>query len=130
MSDEKSGKPFSFRKRFHSFRYAFAGLKHAWNNEHNFRIHLFATVVVIAAGIYFHLRKNEWIILTFAIAFVIVTELLNSAIELLADFISPGEHKTIEKIKDIAAAAVLISAFAAVIAGILVFYPHVKFLFD
>ena len=61
-------------------------------------------------------------------ALVMVTELINSAIELLADFISPGENKLIGKIKDISAAAVLITVIAAVIAGILVFYPHVKLL--
>jgi undecaprenol kinase/diacylglycerol kinase (ATP) len=130
MTSEKSGKPFSVRKRFHSFRYAFAGLKHAWNNEHNFRIHLLATAIVIAAGIYFHVDKTEWAILAFAIGFVIVTELINTAIELLADVVSPEKNKIIGRAKDISAAAVLISAVTAVITGVLVFYPHIKLLFS
>lgn len=129
MLPGKSGKPFSVRKRFHSFRYAFAGLKHAWQQEHNFRIHLFAAAAVTAAGFYFHLDRTEWTFLVFAIGLVILAELVNSAIELLADVVSPGENKTIGKIKDIAAASVLVSAIIAVIAGALVFYPHVKLLF-
>ena len=129
MEMQKSGKPFSVRKRFHSFRYAFAGLKQAWLQEHNFRIHIFAAAAVTLAGFYFQLGRVEWLFIVFAIGLVIIAELVNSAIELLADFVSPGENKKIGTIKDIAAASVLVSAIIAVIAGILVFYPHVKALF-
>ncbi len=67
----------------------------------------------------------EWIALIFAIGFVLVTELLNTAIELIADFISPSENKMIGRIKDIAAGAVLISVWTAVAIGLIILVPYV-----
>jgi diacylglycerol kinase (ATP) len=127
-NDKSKPQKFSFRKRLGSFRYAFKGIRHAFVVEHNFRIHTVATVLVIAAGFYFKVTNSEWIILLFAIGFVLVAELFNSAIEMLADFISPGENKTIGKIKDISAGAVLLAVLISVLAGMLVFWPHIKLL--
>jgi diacylglycerol kinase len=61
---------------------------------------------------------------------MITAELFNSAIELISNFISPGHHKEIEKIKDISAGAVLIAAIAAVAGGIFIFWPHISVLFS
>ncbi len=100
-------------------------MRHALVHEHNFRIHLIAAVSVIAAGFYFDLQKSDWLFLVFAIGFVLVAELFNSAIELLADFISPGRNEMIGKLKDIAAGAVLIAVITSVIAGVLIFWPYI-----
>jgi diacylglycerol kinase (ATP) len=126
--DNSKNQSFSFRKRIASFRHAFNGIRLAISNEHNMRIHLFAALLAIGAGFYFQLTFGEWIVLVFAIGFVFAAELFNSAIESIADFISPGHHIDIGKIKDLAAGAVLVSAIAAIIAGILIFWPHIKLL--
>ncbi len=123
--DKSLPQKFSVRKRFASFRYAWKGLRHALLHEHNFRIHLLAAVLVVIAGFYFQITKMEWIALIFAIGFVLVTELLNTAIELFADFISPNENEMIGRIKDIAAGAVLIAVLAAVAAGTIILLPYV-----
>jgi len=96
MSKEK----FSFHKRLRSFGYAFNGLKILIKEEHNARIHLLAAVIAIIAGFYFHISTVEWIAIVFAIGFVIALEIVNSAIENMADFVSPEWHSTIKKIKD------------------------------
>jgi len=117
---------FSIKKRIRSFGYALNGLKILVREEHNARIHLFAAVCVLIAGIVFHISSFEWILIVFAIGLVIAFEAINSAIENLADFVSPEKHKWIKKIKDLSAAGVLIVAIVAAIVGMIIFIP--KFL--
>jgi diacylglycerol kinase len=124
--DKSQQQKFSTRKRFHSFQFAFKGIRHALATEHNFRIHIASALLVIIAGFYFQIEKSDWTFLAFAIGFVFVAELFNSAIELLADVVSPGENETIGKLKDICAAAVLVAAITAVITGTLIFWPYAQ----
>jgi diacylglycerol kinase len=120
---------FSISKRMKSFGHAFNGLKVLVREEPNARIHLFAAAIAIGLGWFFNVSGIEWIAILFAIGFVIVTEILNTSIENIADFISPEKHVAIKKIKDLAAGAVLISAIVALIIGLTVFIPYVsKFL--
>lgn len=112
---------FSIKKRIKSFVYAFNGLFLVIKNEHNARIHLLATVCVILAGFIFKISKFEWIAIIFAIGFVFVSEIINSSIEHLADFVSPEKHEKIKIVKDLAAAAVLVAAIVSVIIGLIVF---------
>ncbi len=97
----------------------------AFKEEPNFRIHVVATIMVIAAGLYFKLSTTEWLAIVIVIGLVLLTELLNTVIENIADFISPERHEKIKTIKDIAAAAVLISAIVALIVGLLIFIPKI-----
>lgn len=83
-----------------------------------------AAILVIAAGFIFGISLLEWIAIVLAIGFVFVVEIFNTAIENITDFISPDEHPSIKRIKDMAAAAVLISAIVAVIIGLMVFLPE------
>lgn len=118
-------KHFSIKARLKSFAYAFNGIIALIKNEHNARIHLFATICVIPAGFFFHLSAGEWIAVIFAIGFVFSAEAVNSAIEYLADFVSPGRHELIRLAKDIAAAAVLFAAITAAIVGLIIFLPKI-----
>jgi len=116
---------FSFSRRLKSFSYALNGLKILLKEEHNTRIHLVAAMVVVIVGFVLEVSTTEWIALVFAIAFVITTEILNSSIENIADFISPEKHEAIKKVKDLAAAGVLISAITALIVGMIIFLPKI-----
>lgn len=113
-------------RRIKSFIHAFNGLKSAFKEEANFRIHAVATIVVVAAGLYFQLSITEWLAIIIVIGLVLVTELVNTAIENIADFISPEKHEKIKTIKDISAAAVLISTIVALVVGLLVFIPKIS----
>lgn len=119
MKQEK----FSISKRIKSFQHAFNGLKILWMEEHNARIHFLVGLIVVIAGFAFTVSLIEWILLAFAMGFVIVTEIINSSIENLADFVEPQLNPIMKKIKDLAAAAVLISAVTAVVIGLLIFVP-------
>jgi diacylglycerol kinase len=116
---------FLITKRFKSFGYAFNGLKILIQEEHNSRIHLLAAIVVVIAGAFFKIAALEWIAVVFAIGLVIVLEIINSAIENISDFISPGQHDQIKKIKDLSAAGVLVGAITALVIGLIVFVPKI-----
>jgi diacylglycerol kinase len=116
-------KKFSLKSRFGSFKFAFDGLLFLLKNEHNSRIHLLAAIAVIILGIIVKLNQIEWSIMVIAIGLVFLVELLNSSIETLADLINPEWNELIKRAKDYGAAAVLISAIIAMIAGGLIFIP-------
>lgn len=118
---------FSIRKRLKSFAYAFNGLKLLLKEEHNARIHFIVSAIVIIAGFYFNLNAYEWIAILFSIALVITLEIINTVIENIADFVSPEKNEKIKNIKDLAAAAVLVGAIAAVAIGLIVFIPKLRF---
>ena len=118
-------KPFSIRKRLESFRHAFRGIARVVKEEHNFRIHLVIAFLAIAAGFLLNISPAEWLIIILISGLVLVSEILNSAIEQVCDIIIPGEDPRIKNIKDIMAAAVLISSILAVIIGLIIFLPRI-----
>jgi len=118
------------KKLLLKFRYAFNGLKSAFKMHSSFRTHIIFAILVYSFGILLHLDLVQWVFISTAIVFVIVSELFNTAIEHICDFIYPKHHKAIKVIKDISSAAVLIAVLNAIIVGCVVFIPHiVKVLF-
>jgi diacylglycerol kinase (ATP) len=118
-------KPFSIKDRLKSFGYALEGLKSFFKTQHNAWIHIAATVVVIVAGFLLNVSSMQWMVLSFAIALVFISELFNTAIEFLCDKVSPELDPKIKLVKDISAAAVLIAAMVALVIGAIVFVPKV-----
>jgi diacylglycerol kinase (ATP) len=114
---------FSIGARIKSFRYAFDGIASMVKNEHNSRIHIIAAILVILLGIISRISPGEWIALIIVMGLVFITELINSAIEDLADLVDSNENKAIKQIKDYAAASVLIASLIAIITGALIFIP-------
>lgn len=112
---------FTVRKRLQSFRYAFRGIKYLLKTQHNAWIHLCASLIVIFAGFWFSISTTEWVLVGLAIGLVFTAETFNTAIELLVDKISPEYDKKAGIIKDVAAGAVLFSAIAAAVVGLIVF---------
>ncbi|MDR0308888.1 MAG: diacylglycerol kinase family protein [Coriobacteriales bacterium] len=104
-----------------AFRYAFQGIAYAFRTQRNMRIHLLTTVVVLIVAFLLHLQALEWVALLFAIALVIGSELVNTAIEATVDLASPERQPLAKIAKDSAAAAVLIFALFAAVIGLIVF---------
>lgn len=121
MSEQK----FSISKRIRSFRHPINGIRVLLKEEHNARIHFAAAVIVIILGFILKVNALEWVALIVAIGMVITAEILNTAIEHIADFISPERNEKIKVIKDLAAAAVLISSIVALAIGFIVFLPKI-----
>jgi len=116
---------FLLRNRLKSFRFAFNGIKKLIKNEHNARIHIVALICVIGLGVFFKIELTEWIALTIVSGLVILMELLNTAVERLADFVESDWNEKIGIIKDYCAGAVLISAIISLIVGGLIFIPKI-----
>lgn len=112
--------------RLRSFGFALEGLAYAIKHEGNARVHLLATALVLALGFGFGVSRLEWAALAAAIGMVWAAELLNTALEILCDFISPDKAEAIKRVKDVAAGAVLVAALAAATIGALVFWPYLR----
>ena len=117
-------KRFSLADRLASFRFAFAGLATLLREQHNTRIHLAATLIVLALGFVWEVSRADWMALLIAIALVWMAEAFNTAVEYLSDAAVPDQHPLIGKAKDVAAAGVLLAAAAAALIGVLVFLPY------
>jgi diacylglycerol kinase len=116
---------FSFLKRAQSFTHAGRGLVLFFKTTHNAWIHLFVFAVALGCGLFFGVTLQEWMILVFAGGFVLVSEAFNTAIEIDVDLTSPEYHPYARDTKDVAAAAVLISAVTAFVLGLLIFVPYI-----
>jgi diacylglycerol kinase (ATP) len=116
---------FSIKKRIKSFRYAFAGLRVLFREEHNSRIHAFAAICVVIAGFVFRISAYEWIAVTIVIGMVLCAEAINSSLERTADFVKAERDDRKRDIKDLGAAAVLLTAIAAAIVGLIIFLPKI-----
>ncbi len=116
---------FSIKKRIKSFRYAFAGLRVLFREEHNSRIHAFAAICVVIAGFVFRISAYEWIAVTIVIEMVLCAEAINSSLERTADFVKAERDDRKRDIKDLGAAAVLLTAIAAAIVGLIIFLPKI-----
>ncbi len=113
-----------------SFYYAFKGIAIAFRSEMNFRLHILAAVVVTAAGFYFSITTTEWMLIVLCICAVTAMELINTAIEKLCDHVTAEQHPVIGQIKDIAAAAVLVTAFGSFVTALIIFVPKLILIFS
>jgi len=116
------------RFRPHSWRYkfghAYRGLNRAVRTQHSFAVHFaIGCVVVLAAGL-LQVTAIEWAVLAVTIGLVLVTETVNTAIESLSRAVNTGFHPRLRDALDIASAAVLLAAVAAVCVGLSIFGPR------
>ena len=122
---KKPDKPFRIIDRVKSFGYAYKGIGYALKTQHNIWIHCLLTIAVLAFGFWLNVNQTEWILLVFAIGFVLVSELFNTAIEVLVDLVSPEQNPKAGLIKDISAGSVLLSTITAALIGLIIFIPKI-----
>jgi diacylglycerol kinase (ATP) len=111
------------KNRIKSFGNAFRGMRFFLQEEVHGRIHLLAIFVTTLAGFYFKISSIEWCLILICFSLVMVTEILNSAIERTIDRHSTEHHPLAGKAKDMAAAAVLFASFIAITVAFLIFFP-------
>jgi diacylglycerol kinase (ATP) len=114
---------FSVKARLRSFRYAIDGLNSLFATQHNAIIHLLMTILALAGAVFFRVSRGEAISIVLSVGLVWLAELFNTAIEKLCDVVSKEYHPAIKFIKDVSAAAVLVSAITAFVTGAIVFLP-------
>jgi diacylglycerol kinase (ATP) len=117
---------YTLSHRLACFRHAWLGLRWMITNETNARIHLGATITILALGGALRISRADWLWLIVAIALVWCAEALNTAIEQLANEISAEHREHLGRAKDLGAGAVLVAAMAAAVIGMLIFLPHLQ----
>lgn len=109
---------------FTSFRYAWMGVSYAFLTQRNFRIHVCLGSIAIGFGLLLHASVVELAVIGLTIGLVLALELLNTAIESVVDLTVKQTYHELAKIaKDCAAAAVLVSAIAAVLVAGCILFP-------
>ncbi|MFH1412682.1 MAG: diacylglycerol kinase family protein [bacterium] len=112
------------KRLFKSFIYAWRGLVKVLREEQNFKIEIFAGIVVIVLAIWSGFSYLELTILIIVIGLVLLMEVINSAVELISDILKPKLDHYVKIIKDMVATAVLIASLIAVSAGLILFGHH------
>lgn len=115
------------KKFFRGFAYAGRGIPDALQ-ERNMKVHLVAAVGVVALGLVVTISRVEWMILLLCIAGVMSLEMVNTALEEIANLVRDTDHLAYEatrRMRDVAAGAVLIMAIASAIIGGLIFLPKI-----
>ncbi|GGE47134.1 diacylglycerol kinase [Pullulanibacillus camelliae] len=107
------------------FGFAFSGIGKAFKKERNLRYHTLAVFCVVAVSFFLHISRMDWTILILLMALVVTAELFNTAIERVVDLVTLDEHPLAKEAKDIAAGAVVVTAIAAVIIGILILSKYI-----
>jgi diacylglycerol kinase len=113
-----------FKRLLKSFSYAGRGLAKVFREEQNFKIEVFAALLVVLAAILVGISFLEAAILALTVGLVLVMEVVNSAVEAISDSLKPRLDIYVKRIKDIVAAGVMIAAITAIVVGSLIFIPY------
>ena len=123
--------PFSAARReasglVSSFNYAFEGIIYVVRTQRNMRIHFIVALAVLPLGVLLGVSRIEMLALVLAVAFVLLMEMANTALEMTIDVATPAFDPRARAAKDIAAGMVLVSAVTALFVGYLVFAPRLQ----
>ena len=113
------------KRLFKSFKYALRGFIKTLKEEQNLKVQSIAGLLVLIMAWYFNVSRIEWVLLILVIGLVVLMEIANSAVERIADVLKPRINTYVKEIKDITAAAVLLSSIIAVIVGLIIFWPYI-----
>jgi diacylglycerol kinase len=112
-------------KFIRGFGYALKGLEYACRTQLNFRVHLVLAIIAIYLGYALHITGTEWLWIILCIGMVLIAELFNTAFEIFCDIVSPEYNQRIGHVKDMCAAAVLVTAITALVIGAIIFLPKI-----
>lgn len=120
----------NMKKVIHSFKYAIQGITYVFRTQRNMKIHLVIAFLAIFLSLGLNIPKDEFLLVLFAIVFVMCMELINTAIESIVDLITTDFHPLAKIAKDVASGAVLFAAILAFIIGVYVFMNPLLTLFS
>ena len=109
-----------------SFNNAIEGLLYVFRTERNMKIHFIFAILVLLISVMFKISVVDFLFLSFAITFVLMAEMFNTALEYMIDIISEAYHPLVRLAKDISAGAVLIATINALVTGYLLFAKYLS----
>ncbi len=110
------------RKLLDSFNYAKEGIIYTLMTQPNMRAHFTMAVVVLLLGLFLRISRLEFLVLIFTISLVVISEMINTAIEAIVDLITDQYHELAKIAKNVAAGAVLIASLNAIFVGYIIFF--------
>lgn len=116
--------------RIKSIGFAVKGAYKLVSTEHSVMVQFSIMILMIIAGFYFQISREEWMLQILAFGLVLAIEGLNTAVEKIADFIHPEFNEKIGFIKDIAAGSVMFAASSAIVIGFIIYLPKILILFN
>lgn len=126
LRENKQESKWKNRDVISSLEFALTGIFTAIKEERNMRNHALSAILVVLAGFVFQVSVVEWLFLLLSIFLVITLEIINSAIENVVDLASDYHFSMLAKnAKDMAAGAVLMMSFFAVLVGLIIFIPKI-----
>lgn len=123
-------KALSIKRIIKSFSYAINGVKKAYVDEPNMKIHVLVAIIVILSGIILKISTLEWIVILLLIGLVIAAEVLNTSLENLVDLVTKKQDPLAGKVKDTAAGFVMVLAILSAIIGLIIFIPRIILLLE
>ena len=125
MSVVSKEKLVSKKRLINSFKYAIEGIKTAYQEEQNLRLHTISAIIFVVLGLVLKLSVIELSICLILIGLVLMAEFFNTALENMVDMITLEKNPYAKKAKDISAAGVLVFAIVSGLIGILIFVPKI-----
>jgi diacylglycerol kinase (ATP) len=112
------------RKWVDSAGYAIEGILFAAKTQRHLRYHLYTASFVLLLTYILGVRRPDFLIIAIAVVLVLLAEMINTAIEYVVDLLSPEHNESARIAKDVAAGAVLITAFGAAVIGYIILFPY------
>ena len=109
---------------------AIEGILHAAKTQRHLRYHFYSAATVLLVSYILGVTKTEFIFIAISVIAVLLAELLNTAIETMVDILSPEHSEKARIAKDIAAGAVLITAFGVAVVGYIILFPYIRNIFQ
>lgn len=113
------------KRVYKSVSHATQGLRTAFREEMNIRIHSVIAILAVILGFYFQISAGEWLIIILSIAMVLSLEIINSIFERIIDILKPSANLYVKEMKDMIAGSVLLAAMAAAVIGLVIFLPKI-----
>ncbi len=104
---------------------AIEGILWAARTQRHMRWHFLAALAMLLLAHFMRLSALEFILLAFAVTLVIFAELINTAVEVVVDMVSPEYHPLAKRAKDVAAGAVLVASIGAIVMGFFAFSRYI-----
>lgn len=119
---EKNEKSLHNKNIFNAISNAASGINHVAKTEKNIQRQLIITIFALILGLIFKLTRVELVLVIFTIVFVMVTEMVNTAIEATVDLVTEEYHPKAKIAKDVAAGAVVLSTVNAIVVAYFLFF--------
>lgn len=118
------------RRWLNSANNAIEGILHTARTQRHLRYHLYSAATVLMLSYVLGVGRTDFLIVSTAVILVLLAEMFNTAIEYVVDIISPEYSEKARIAKDVAAGAVLITAFGAAVLGYMVLFPYCRDVFE